>query len=576
MCGIAGIFGPNISEERLRSMVEVQVHRGPDGQGIYLDPKGRAGLGHCRLRIIDLSDAGHQPMVDPSGRYVMAFNGEIYNYIELRRELESSWQFRTKTDSEVLLAAYLKWGEGCLDRLMGMFSFFIWDSERATLFAARDRFGVKPFYYGKGSDGCWYAASEIKALHRGGVPKEPDELTWASYLTYGVYDHDDKSFWRHISKLPPGHFLTLCGDDLRLKQWYNLPERVGAGFDERPIAVIKEEYFELLKQSIRLRFRSDVEVGINLSGGLDSSALFTLVKEMGEGKVGVNAFTFITGDERYDELPWVRQIVEGSDCPLITCLLRPEDVPGLASEVSRNQDEPFGGFPTLAYARLFQTAREMNVIVLLDGQGMDEQLAGYDYYSRASAVAMNMGPVQGSKSSATLAECLQPDFRGGARPLEVKGFFNNPLQNLQYRDIHQTKIPRALRFNDRVSMMYSCELREPFLDHRMVELGFRLPERLKIKDGKGKWLLRDILTDLLPAAVGEAPKRPVQTPQREWLQSELASWGGECIDQALSGWGGLWFDRDKVHDAWRDFTTNGRDNSFPFWQWISLGLLQDK
>ncbi|MDH4319695.1 MAG: asparagine synthase C-terminal domain-containing protein, partial [Desulfobulbaceae bacterium] len=299
-------------------------------------------------------------------------------------------------------------------------------------------------------------------------------------------------------------------------------------------------------------------------------------KDMGRGRVGVNAFTFITGDERYDELPWVRKIVEGGDCPLITCLLRPEDVPELAEEVSRNQDEPFGGFPTLAYARLFQKAREMKIIVLLDGQGMDEQLAGYDYYARASSVAMNIGPVQGSSSSATLDRCLRPDFRELARPMDVMSFFSNPLQNLQYRDIYQTKIPRALRFNDRASMMYSVELREPFLDHRLVEFGFRLPEALKIKDGRGKWLLRDILRDLLPSEVGEAPKRPVQTPQREWLQRDLATWGEECIERALDGWGGHWLDSVEVRSAWRDFTINGRDNSFPFWQWISLGLLQDK
>ena len=289
-------------------MVAIQRHREPDAEDFYFDPQNKAGLGHNRLSIIDLSDAAIQPMTHNSGRYKIVYNGEIYNYLELKKILESDYSFRTKSDTEVLLASYQKWGENCLDHLIGMFAFVIWDEKEKTAFAARDRFGVKPFYYHQKNDGTLFIASEIKALHAAGVPRFPNDKTWATYLTYGFYDHSRDTFWANIYNLPAGHKLNWSQNRLSISRWYDLASIVRDDVDTRPEEIVKEEYLALLKESVIFRFRSDVPVGINLSGGLDSSSLLGLVQEVQGKDNDVKAFTFITGDERYDQLPWVEQI----------------------------------------------------------------------------------------------------------------------------------------------------------------------------------------------------------------------------------------------------------------------------
>jgi asparagine synthase (glutamine-hydrolysing) len=273
MCGIAAVIdalGSRNNESLLsllEAMISIQRHRGPDAQGKYIAPFGSVALGHTRLSIIDLSEHGTQPMSDVSGRYWLVFNGEVYNYLELQQELRSTYSFRTRTDTEVVLASYLKWGPACLDRLIGMFAFIVWDEQTHELFAARDRFGVKPLYYHYKTGRELLLASEIKALHAAGVPASPDAISWATYLTHGICDHSDRSFWAGIHSLPPGHALTWRDRNLQIRCWYDLPERVGDDEDTRPIEKVEEEYSDLLVENVSLRFRSDVPVGINLSGG---------------------------------------------------------------------------------------------------------------------------------------------------------------------------------------------------------------------------------------------------------------------------------------------------------------------
>ena len=569
MCGISGIAGGTWARASLDAMVAAQAHRGPDATGIHEDPLRRAGLGHNRLSIIDLSEAGRQPMATADGRYWIVFNGEIYNYLELRAEL-ADYPFRTRTDSEVALAAYARWGAGCLDRFLGMFALLIWDERDGVLFAARDRFGVKPLHYHLGADGRLLVASEIKALHAAGAPAAPDAEAWSTYLTSGQSDHGDGTFWRGIRQVPAGHALTWRAGSARVECWYDFAERVGTDYDARPLETVEDEYRSLLVESVRLRFRADVPVGINLSGGLDSSTLLGVVQAVQGPESDVLAFTFATGDPRYDETPWVEQMLARTRHPSVVARLRPEDVPELARSVQRAEDEPFGGLPTLAYARLFETARERGVTVLLDGQGMDEQWAGYDYYRDSDGAA---GPVQGTTARALRPDCLTPEFRAAARPFEPPARFPDRLRRLQHRDIRYLKIPRALRFNDRASMRASRELREPFLDHRLVELAFRQPPDRKISGSTQKWMLRRVARQLLPEGVVEAPKRPLQTPQREWLRGELAGWAGDCVEAALAAHGGAWLDASAVRAAWTQYVREGGDNSFAQWQWINLGLM---
>jgi asparagine synthase (glutamine-hydrolysing) len=572
MCGIAGIVGPGCTRERLEAMVARQRHRGPDDEGLDVRAGEAVALGHNRLSIIDLSSAGRQPMPDHTGRYSIVFNGELYNYLELRAELRS-YPFRTQTDTEVVLAAYSLWKERCIDRFIGMFAFALWDRDERTLFAARDRFGVKPFHYHVTPDGTLLFASEIKALHAAGAPRAPDEQTWAAYLKHGISDSGTRTFWRDIQSLPAGHTLRIRNGTVSTDCWYDLRDRLDGTMDPRPAAAVEEEYIELLRDNVRLRFRSDVPVGINLSGGLDSSTLLGVVHSLQGPGSDVKAFTFTTGDERYDELPWVRRMLEHTCHPSIVCELAAESVPDLALEVQRHQDEPFGGLPTLAYARLFARARQEGVIVLLDGQGMDEQWAGYDYY-RGALAGLTAGVVQGTRERATRPECLRAEFSQLAPAPQWPAAFPDPLQNLQYRDIRYTKIPRALRFNDRASMQSSTELREPFLDHRLVELALRQPAERKVQRDTGKWLLRKMTESLLPGRLVEAPKRPLQTPQREWLRGPLRSWADDCINQALQAHGGSWLESKEVLRHWKSFVSGDGDNSFFVWQWINMGLME--
>lgn len=577
MCGIAGIAGRNWSPEQLDAMVEIQHHRGPDGRATYLNDSKTIGLGHNRLSIIDLSSAGDQPMSNQDGSVQIVFNGEIYNYIELRSEL-SSYSYQSQSDTEVILAAYERWGMDCVEHFIGMFSFILWDARQEIIFAARDRFGVKPFYYTKlGSDTIAFA-SEIKALHAAGLSKEPNPNTWATYLSYGLYDHSADTFWQGVQSLPPGHALQWKPDELKIWSWYDISAAVENNIDARSEKDVRDEYQALMEESIRLRFRSDVPVGINLSGGLDSSTLLGMVHVVKGGDSNVSAFTFTTGDERYDELIWVKQMLDQTQHPHFVCKLSPKEIPELAGRIQAQQDEPFGGIPTLAYSKIFEKARSEGVLVLLDGQGLDEQWAGYDYYKNAlnnngNNLKPTLGPVQGSKTSSVKPETLTPEFRSLAKSFNPPTLLSDPLIALQYRDARYTKIPRALRFNDRISMMHGTELREPFLDHRLFELALCQPSDRKIRGETQKWLLREITKDLLPKGIVEAPKRPLQTPQREWLRGPLQNWVEGCIHQALSGWASQWLDADLVQKEWKKYQSGESDNSFYIWQWVSLGLM---
>jgi len=571
MCGIAAIVGSCWTRSQLASMVASQHHRGPDANGLFIDPGGVAGVGHNRLSIIDLSTAGNQPMTSGDGGLTVAFNGEIYNYRELRREL-ADYPFRSATDTEVILAAYERWGDECLDRFIGMFAFCLWDARRKRLFCARDRFGVKPLHYQQRPDGTLLIASEIKALQAAGAGCEPDVHVWATYLNWGISDHSSATFWRGIDALAPGHALAWQDGQTRTWCWYDLGNRLDQARDPGSVESAQDEYFALLLDSVRLRFRADVPVGITLSGGLDSSTLLGLVQEVQGAEGSVQAFTYVTGDPAYDELPWVREMLAQTRHRSVVCRLNASDVPELARSVQAHEDEPFGGLPTLAYARLFEEARKAGAIVLLDGQGLDEQWAGYDYYGLALA-GQTVSTLQGTAASPVRPECLIPEFRRLSDPPREERHFSDPLRNAQYRDIRYTKIPKALRFNDRASMRSSTELREPFLDHRLFELALIQPADRKIRGGVGKWLLRQMAAQLLPTRVVEAPKRAVSTPQREWLRGPLRAWATECIERGLDAYGGVWLDAMAVRSAWARYCEYGGDNSFFVWQWINLGLM---
>lgn len=572
MCGIVGIITNQTSIElqhQLKAMLEATKHRGPDATESWMD--SNCCLGHNRLSIIDLHSAANQPMHSNCGRYVIVFNGEIYNYLELKETLKFEYTFKTQSDTEVLLAAFIKYGTHVAEKLNGMFAFLIWDKEAKKVFACRDRFGVKPFYYSI-HNGNFYFASEIKAFFAAEIPKKENWKVWANYLVNGSYGMPNETFWDKIEQLPGGHILelevaegkTLSSKDLKITQWYDFISRVNA-IEPIEESLLKANYLDLLNDSISLRFRADVNVGFNISGGLDSSVLLALVnKQFPENKT-IEAFTFYSNNKEYDELPWVEQMIALTGNPLNKCLLKSEEIDSLIKEVSYYQDEPFGGFPTLAYSLIFKEARRKNITVLLDGQGMDEAWAGYDYYHTNSGFT-----IQGTTTSPVRPEVLTPEFVQLAEKDTYPNPFTDPLKNLQYRDIFYTKIPRALRFNDRISMMHSTELREPFLDYRLVELAFAQDATVKIKDKQTKWMLRQLVKDYLGNSIALAPKRPLQTPQREWIGNELKEFMNDKIHSFATN---PFVQKEKVLKSWADYVNGNSDNSFYVWQWANTNQL---
>jgi asparagine synthase (glutamine-hydrolysing) len=555
MCGIAGIFSADpASREKIQAMVESQKHRGPDASGFYNDD--HIALGHNRLSIIDLDPRSDQPMISACGNYVIVFNGEIYNYKELKQLLKE-YPFHTTSDTEVLLAAYIMWGKEMLDRLNGMFAFAIWNKKEQALFAARDRFGVKPFYFAV-QENNFYFSSEIKALWAAGINKQPELSVWAGYLMEGSYGMPHQSFWKGIEQLPGGHLLEFKNGQIDIKPWYDFVDRVRA-LDENKN---EEEYLALLEDTIQLRFRSDVPVGISLSGGLDSSLLLSLVKKIHPYSEDVTAFSFYTGHLDYDELPWVEKMTRQTKTKLEACLLQAGEVPSLFEKISAYQDEPFGGLPTIAYSQVFKKAREKGYKVILDGQGMDEAWAGYDYYRNDSGFT-----TQGLKASPYRPEVLEEELKTHFIKTSYPAPFGERLKDLQYRDLFFTKLPRALRFNDRISMMHSVELREPFLDHRLVEWAVSQADELKIYEAKGKYQLRKIVSSFTGDCIALAPKRAMQTPQREWFRKELAGF----VETKILGSQDFILNKAEVKKSLEQYITSEKpDAAIHLGQWLNI------
>ena len=563
MCGISGIIGKGWKREQLNRMILSQKHRGPDATGIFVSEDEMAGLGHNRLSILDLSISANQPMWSDDRRYIVVFNGEIYNYLELKDELKKDYSFHTTSDTEVLLKAWNKWGKDCLSHFNGMFAFAIWDTQNQKIFAARDRFGVKPFYYAL-NEGKFIFASEIKALWAFGLEKKPFGPVWASYLSSASYTCNGHTFWENIMELPAGHWIEFDGRILQKERWYSFEQNIKATAVHQQEKELEEHYTFLLADAVSLRFRSDVPVGFNISGGLDSSVLLAMVNHLFPEQNGIRAFSFYTGHTSYDELPWVHKMISHTSHSLTACLLTPDIVSERISSMCAIQDEPFGGIPTMAYSRIFEEAAK-TVTVLLDGQGMDEAWAGYDYYQNRNGFT-----IQGVTTDPARSSTIDDRFLKTSLELLPEQPFEDKLQNLQYRDLFYTKLPRALRFNDRISMMYSTELREPFLDYRLVELAFAQKPDMKLQQHQTKWLLRKIASRYLHKDISYAPKRAVQTPQREWLAAELKPLVEDAIVRLSDH---AWFRADALRKEWSAYMEGNRDNSFYIWQWINTAQL---
>ncbi|MDO8599256.1 MAG: asparagine synthase (glutamine-hydrolyzing), partial [bacterium] len=598
MCAIAGILGAvdrHDDRARVTEMTTVQVHRGPDAGAVAVFPG--AVLGHRRLSIIDLSDRAQQPMVSTDGRYVLVFNGEIYNYRELRRELEGSYPFRTESDTEVLLAAWVMWGEAMLERLNGMFAFCLYDTVDRRAFFARDRFGQKPIHFAE-HNGRLLFASEVKALLAAGVPAKPNLAAWARYLTVASYDDDADTLFAGVTQLRPGECAAWDVErGVRRRTYYALHERVAGSPLDVSVVDAAAEVRRLLVDAATIHMRADVPVGISLSGGLDSSAMLAALDLARELHDGVRCFSFDFGGD-FTERPWIDAAASYHGLTSAIATFTPADFLASIRPMMWHLEGPIGGLSNCALGVVSRDAHAAGIVVLQDGTGLDEMFGGYRNHhnrylgqllasgdpSAARAVeeyARNWGVSVGDATAAARAELarehttidgtipvrpdlLRKDFRRdhaamAIPPIRATG---DPTRDVLVDYLQVRKIPRNTRMKDRLSMAHSIELRLPFLDHRLVEYALRLPPAYWFHEGRTKGIVREALRGTMDSAVRTATKRSIQAPQGAWLRAEpMRSYIRELIGSESFASRGI-FDVDSVRAAYEDFCVHGAPNSF--------------
>ena len=564
MCGIAGIIQSTTSrydKEHLKKMTGALAHRGPDGEGCWQNESTEVLLGHRHLSIIDISDAAHQPF-QYAGRYSIVHNGEIYNYIELKEQLQQKgYSFRSQSDTEVIAAAYDCWKNECVDYFDGMFAFAIWDEKEKILFAARDRFGEKPFFYYYTNDEFIFA-SEMKALWAAGIKYKPNQKMLFNFITIGYTDNPEQpgeTFFENINKLPAATTLTLSVEKWEVvleKYWDIDPEEENKKITDHEAM---EQFNHLLSRSVKRRLRSDVSIGTSLSGGLDSSSIVALINEQQVPNYKSQAFTAIFPGYEKDELAFSRQITQRFNLQQFTTAITPDQLADDWKKICYHQEEPVGSASVYAQYKVFELAKEQNVKVLLDGQGADETLAGYHKYyqwywqelyrkrklsgSKELSAAKEAG-VQEKFTYKNIIASYFPDFTTIALEQQylLKAIRQEDLAKdfvkLQSKEAYYTRpghytlngvlhfntcthgLEELLRYADRNSMAHGREVRLPFLNHELVEFVFSLPSRYKIRNGWTKWLLRETMKTHLPESIAwRKDKIGFEPPQKKWMEN---------------------------------------------------------
>ena len=573
MCGIIGGVHNHFARDGFKEKFAVGLgklsHRGPDDNGLECSVfSGKhVVLGHSRLSIIDLRQSGHQPMGSRCGRYRIIFNGEIYNYKELREELhEKGFSFRSDSDTEVLLSCWEQWGKSCLPKLRGMFAFVVYDSKAGTVTCIRDAFGIKPFYYYKVED-CLFFSSEIPALLTL-LPEspEPDYQKAFDYLAYSRYDDDQRTFFKNIGQLPPGHLLDI---DLKCQKiqtcaerwwWPSISENSNLTFDQA-----SDKLREMFLQNIRLHVRSDVEIGAALSGGLDSSAIVCAMKHI-EPELPIKTFSFIAQQSSKNEESWIDFINQHVSALPNKIIASGGELANDLEDLIQYQGEPFGSTSIYAQYRVFKEAREKGVIVTLDGQGADELMGGYHGYPSSRFYSLidqsdyksllklmnNWSKWPGRNHAKAVFHLMMPFLsdRNSSMAHRAMGYNPSPdwLQVNAFREAGVTMFPKAsvrmeegagrrlmeelrtslsgnglvalLRHGDRNSMRWSLESRVPFLTTDMAEFLLSLPENYLLSPGgETKHIFRHAMRGIVPDKVlYRKDKVGFETPQLSWLR----------------------------------------------------------
>lgn len=572
MCGIAGIISKNpneITNDRLKSMTDIISHRGPDGDGQWISANGLVGLGHRRLSIIDLSHEADQPM-HYLDRYTIVFNGEIYNYIELKETLlKQGYTFKTQSDTEVLMALYDHEKEQCLQKLDGMFAFVIYDSKENTAFCARDRFGEKPFFYSYEKGKHFLFGSEMKCLWAGGLKKEINNRMLFNYLSLGYIENPQdlsETFYHNCTRLPHSHFITIDINNLEIQvqQYYDIEwKEINHSIS---IEQAKEQFHDLFYTSIKRRLRSDVTVGSSLSGGLDSSLVVCVIDELKKGThQKQNTFSAVFPGFKKDERKFMDIVIGRTNVNPHFVTPSNEGLIDDIEKLSWHQEEPYGSASIYAQYCVMKLAKEYNTTVLLDGQGADEILAGYhsfylpffkgikneSYYKNQLTkynALHSANPINGitRKSLGDIVRGISPALVKPAKRL--RNFYNESTSPFLNKDFYQhyktsiygsyetqfeslneslysctlkSGIQQLLRYADRNSMAHSREVRLPFLSHELVEFLFSLPEQYKINEGWTKWIMRETFQDVMPREIAwRIDKIGYEPPQKAWMESK--------------------------------------------------------
>lgn len=662
MCGIAALvsWGQHSDFRAIEAMSRLVRHRGPDDEGLvffsgasatpvsfggpdtpidcfepghpYLPAQRYSGgvpsdtivaLAHRRLSIVDLSSAGHQPMCFANQRLWIVYNGEVYNYLELRAELEQlGYTFRSHTDTEVMLAAYAEWGRDCLARFNGMFAFVLLDRAKQRIFAARDRFGVKPLYYRVAPSGMLAFASEIKQFTAlsDWAPRINGQIAY-DFLNWGLSDHTEETFFRDVHQLRNGEALELNlhdlpqaiqGRRLPVYTWYRLAERQFSG----SLATAAEQFCELLVDSVRLRLRADVAVGSCLSGGLDSSSIVCVLNALLQERGSANlqqTFSACAEDQRFDERGFVDAVVARTGAAAHYVYPTLDELWDVLDDITWHQDEPFGSTSIYAQWHVFRLAREHGVKVMLDGQGADEILGGYHgYFSPYFArLALDfrwrqllreiaaVRRIHGYSTAWALKQSLnallpqwllQPARRLAGKSsmesdlfdltclsaapsdpyLELNGTRPRAIRELSLSQLMRTSVQMLLHWEDRDSMIHSIESRVPFLDYRLVEFTLGLPDQYKICDGMTKRVLREAMTGILPESVRmRTDKLGFVTPEESWIRAESPERFRAALSEAIEASGGII--RGRAVKLFDDMVDGRQPFTYMIWRLISFG-----
>ncbi len=619
MCGILGAFhaAPKAGiEQRIEAAMHALRHRGPDARGVEAYPVGSGAVhfGHARLSIIDLSEGGRQPMQRDDGRYAIVFNGEIYNYKELREELRAlGCPFTSDSDTEVLLAAWATWGHACLARLVGMFAFALLDRQKATLTCVRDAFGIKPFFYAQEDGGFVFASEAPALLALKSTEARPNWQRAYDYLVHGTYDTQEETFHEGVLHLAPGHLLVVnlaTGAMGAPTAWWTpcITERADLRFED---AV--EQVRALFLQSIRLHLRSDVPLGAALSGGVDSSAVVCAMRHV-EPDLPIHTFSYIAAGSAVNEEKWVDLVNRHVDARAHKVVVTAQEMTRDLDDMIRAQGEPFGSMSIYAQYRVYQLAKEHGITVTLDGQGADEMLGGYvgfpgervrslldtghpgeawtflRQWSQWPGRSMGMGvrAALAEWSTGPLHEAMRmaagmnktPDWIDAQVVRDMKlrervGRFHSGADSSGRRMAAQMAnmltrhgLPALLRHGDRNSMRFSIESRVPFLTLEQVELMLSLPERYLVSDaGETKHVFRRAMQGIVPQEIlSRKDKIGFEPPEKEWVVS-IAAQARAWLSQDMQ----IPFINQKALLAQFEDVIAGRGAfSWQVWRWINF------